>query len=164
MLKIFRKNNEGGNNIVFVLGIILALAGLFGFAIDSIRYMHVRNAVQQALDKSSVAWLTSYNYASGNNSSRRNQATQSAQIVYRDNISYISDLIYCPAGPCGNAISIVGTPTATQVTLRVTESMDFVYFDTIKAPNGTSLEEGLNNNPKVSVYISESIIGNPTIP
>jgi hypothetical protein len=163
MLRIFRAKNENGNNIVFVLGIILALAALFGFAIDSIRYMHVRNAVQQALDKSSVAWLTAYNYAPGNHSSRVSTATQSAQIVYRDNIGYISDLIYCPAGPCGNTIGVLN-PTSSSVTLIVTEKMDFVYFDTIKAPNGVSLEEGLNNNPNVSTYRSESIIGNPAIP
>ena len=163
MLRRFFSPDEKGNNIVFILGIILALAGLFGFAIDSIRFMHVRSAVQTALDKSSVSWLTAYTYASGNHNSRVSQANAVAQQVYQTNVEYISDLIYC-TGTCGNTITIVGTPTATSVTLQVIERMDFVYLDQIRAPNGTSLEEGLNNNPNVSRYISEAIIGNPPIP
>jgi Flp pilus assembly protein TadG len=162
MKKWLNAQNEQGNNIVFVLGIIAMLAALFGFSVDSIRFMHASNAVQQSLDKASIAWLTAYNSAQGNPVSRASQATSSAQIVYRDNIGYISNMLYCST-ICGNAIQ-VSNASSTTVTLRVTERMDFVYLDSIRGPNGVSLEELINNNPDASIYLSDAIIGNPSIP
>lgn len=164
MLKIFRRDrNENGNNMVFALGSVAVLVLLFGFAIDSIRFMHVRTTVQQSLDRSAVSWLTAYNYAEGNHTTRVATANATAQQVYRDNISAISDMLYC-YGECGQTIRVVGEATTTTVDLTVDEDMNFVYLDSIVGADGTSLEELINNNESTGSYFSDAIIGNPVIP
>jgi len=157
------RKNEKGNNIVFALGSVAVLVLLFGFAIDSIRFMHVRTTVQQALDRSAVSWLTAYNFAEGTPATRIGIATQTAQEVYRDNMSYIGNMLYC-SGECGQQLRIVGTPTSTSVDLTVDEDINFVYLDSIVGADGTSLEDILNNNPRTGSYFSDAIIGNPLIP
>lgn len=164
MIKLLTKKSERGNSIVFSLASVAILVLLFGFSIDSIRFLHVRTTVQQALDRTAVSWLTAYNYSTATTASgRRADANNAAQTVYRDNISSIENMLYC-SGECGAVITILGTPTATRVRMTVTEKMDFVYLDSIVGGTGLSLEDALNNNPRTSSYISEAFLGEPTIP
>jgi hypothetical protein len=150
MRKLFKKRNERGNNIVFVLAGISVLVLLFGFSIDSIRFLHVRTTVQLALDRTAVSWLTAYNYASGTVAQRRAIATNAAQTVYRDNISSIQNMVEC-LGACGAPLTVVAG-TSNRVELRSVERMDFVYLDNIVGAGGTSLGDYLNNNSRTNSY------------
>jgi hypothetical protein len=152
MRKLLTRKNERGNNIIFVLAGISVLVLLFGFSIDAVRFLHVRTTVQLALDRTAVSWLTSYNYATGTVAQRRAIATSAAQIVYRDNISSIENMVEC-VGPCGAPLNLV-SGNSNRVELRTVERMDFVYLNSIVGAGGVSLGAYLNNESRTNSYRS----------